>query len=203
MILKNIYWYFESALSTRFCDEIIKYGRSKTEQKALVGLDKKTISKKDLKKQRDSNIVWINDEWVYKEITPYIIQANKNAGWNFETDYSESCQFTKYGPGQFYDWHEDAWHEPYNSPDINFNGKIRKLSVTVSLTDPKEYVGGNLQFAQPVYGKPSKEKIVECKEIRPRGSIVVFPSFIKHRVMPVTKGIRNSLVIWNLGKPYI
>ena len=52
-------------------------------------------------------------------------------------------------------------------------------------------------------GQPNKDKIVQCKEILPKGSLVIFPSFIKHRVTPVTKGIRYSLVIWSLGKPYI
>jgi PKHD-type hydroxylase len=202
MILRNIYWYFTAALSHKFCDEVLKYGKSKTEELAKVGKENK-ITKKDLKKQRNSNIAWMNDDWIYKEILPYVVQANKSAEWNFQTDYSESCQFTKYGTKQFYDWHEDAWAEPYNSPDINFNGKIRKLSVTVSLSDPKEYVGGRLEFAHPMGGPPNKDKIVQCKEILPKGSIVVFPSFIKHRVAPVTKGIRYSLVIWNLGKPYI
>jgi PKHD-type hydroxylase len=202
MILKNIYWYFTAALSHKFCDEVLKYGKSKTEEIARVGTKNK-ITKKDLKKQRNSNIAWMNDDWIYKEILPYVVQANKSAEWNFQTDYSESCQFTKYGTKQFYDWHEDAWAEPYNSPDINFNGKIRKLSVTVSLSDPKEYVGGRLEFAHPMGGPPNKDKIVQCKEILPKGSIVVFPSFIKHRVAPVTKGIRYSLVIWSLGKPYI
>jgi PKHD-type hydroxylase len=202
MILKNIYWYFTGALSHKFCDEVLKYGKSKTEETARVGTKNK-ITKKDLKKQRNSNIVWMNDDWIYNEILPYVVQANKNAGWNFQTDYSESCQFTKYGPQQFYDWHEDAWPEPYKSPDINFDGKIRKLSVTVSLSDPKEYVGGKLEFVHPMGGAPNKGKIIQCKEILPKGSLVVFPSFIKHRVTPVTKGIRYSLVIWSLGKPYI
>ena len=178
MILRNIYWYFTAALSHRFCDEVLKYGKSKTEEIARVG-SKNKITKKDLKKQRNSNIVWMNDDWIYKEILPYVVQANKNAGWNFQTDYSESCQFTKYGPEQFYDWHEDAWEEPYKSPDINFDGKIRKLSVTVSLSDPKEYVGGKLEFSQPIGGVPNKNKTIQCKEILPKGSLVVFPSFIK------------------------
>ena len=66
--------------------------------------------------KRDSNIVWIlklPDRWIYKEIQRYVHQANENAGWNFQWDYSESCQFTKYEKGQFYDWHCDGWDRPY------------------------------------------------------------------------------------------
>ena len=55
-------------------------------------LDKDEI--KNLQKKRDSNIIWMNDRWIYKEIQPYVHQANQNAGWNYDWDWSESCQFT-------------------------------------------------------------------------------------------------------------
>ena len=77
--------------------------------------------------------------------------------------------------------------------------KIRKLSVTVSLTDPKEYKGGELEFD---FRNQDKSNIRTCTEILPKGSLVVFPSFVWHRVKPVTKGVRHSLVIWNLGYPF-
>jgi len=210
MNLHNYYWFFESALTPRFCDELIKYGNVQQEQTALTGgqtvktekgqkLDKKDI--KDLKQKRDSNVVWMNDRWVYKEIQPYVHQANANAGWNFDWDFSESCQFTKYKLNQFYDWHCDSWEAPYNNPNNQaINGKIRKLSVTCCLSDPKDYKGGELEFQFRNTDKPAITKT--CTEILPRGSIVVFPSFVWHRVKPVTKGTRYSLVIWNLGYPF-
>jgi len=207
MNLNNYYWYFTGALSSKFCDEVIKYAKEKQEELALTGLldpDKKLSNKeiKDLKKYRNSNIVWLNDQWIYNEIYPYIHNANKSSGWNFQWDWSESCQFTKYSKGQFYDWHCDSWESPYeNTNDKNFYNKIRKLSVTVSLTDPSEYKGGELEFdfRNNVNGKPNIRK---CKEILPKGSICVFPSFVWHRVTPVTSGTRYSLVIWNIGHPF-
>ena len=106
MNLQNYYWYFQSAVPPRICDEIIKYGKSISDQMAVTGGygDKKLnqAQVKDLKKKRNSNIVWMNDRWIYKEIQPYVHAANSNAGWNFEWDFSESCQFTKYEKGQFY-----------------------------------------------------------------------------------------------------
>ena len=79
---------------------------------ALTGnADKKNITKLELKniqKKRKSDVVWMSDRWVYNEIQPYIHQANYNAGWNFEWDWSEECQFTEYKKGQFYDWHCDS-----------------------------------------------------------------------------------------------
>ena len=107
-----------------------------------------------------------------------------------------------YNLNQFYDWHCDSHPEPYRSND-DFNGKIRKLSVTLSLSDPNDYEGGELEFC--VGGRSPKERrqIEACKGILPKGSLVVFPSFLYHRVQPVTSGKRYSLVIWNCGNPFV
>ena len=177
MLVKNKYWFFDKVLNKKFCHEIIQTGLAKEKQTAVTGLSEK-LNKKQMKKSkqiRDSNVVWLDDQWIYKGIQPYIHEANKNAGWNFEWDWNESCQFTIYDHKQHYNWHRDAWDEPYNRPnDINVHNKIRKLSVIISLTDPKEYKGGDLFFDfENVYGKP---KPFKAKEIKPQGSIVVFPS---------------------------
>ena len=211
MNLQNYYYYFQSALTPRFCDELIKYGTAQQEQLALTGGQTNKINEgkplsdedlKDLKKKRDSNIVWLSERWIYKEIQPFIHQANRLAGWNFDWDYSEACQFTKYKLNQFYDWHCDSWENVYNNPDNkDTHGKIRKLSVTCSLSDPKDYEGGELEFDFRNMD-PDKQSVRKCAEIKPRGSIVVFPSHVWHRVKPVTKGTRYSLVIWNLGYPF-
>jgi PKHD-type hydroxylase len=210
MNLTNHYWYFQSVLTPRFCDEVVKYGTMHEEQLALTGgFDNKDPKKlnqeelKDLKQKRDSNIAWLNDKWIYKEIHPYIKEANKLAGWNFDWDFSESCQFTKYKLNQYYDWHCDSWDKPYDKPDEpNSHGKIRKLSVTCSLSAPEDYVGGELEFDFRDRDPDKGQNIKTCTEILPRGSICVFPSFVWHRVKPVVKGTRYSLVIWNLGWPY-
>jgi len=211
MNLQNYYYYFQSALTPRFCDELIKYGISQQEQLALTGGQTNKINEgkplneedlKDLKKKRDSNIVWLNDRWIYKEIQPFIHQANRLAGWNFDWDFSESCQFTKYKLNQFYDWHCDSWESAYaNKDNPDTFGKIRKLSVTCSLSAPEDYEGGELEFDFRNMD-PDKQSVRKCAEIKPRGSIVVFPSHVWHRVKPVTKGTRYSLVIWNLGYPF-
>ena len=205
MNLKYYYWYFQSVIPERICDDIVRYGQEQEKQTALTGnADKDNLTNLDLKniqKKRKSDVVWMSDKWIYKEIQPYIYQANANAEWNFEWDWSESCQFTEYKKGQFYDWHCDSYIEPYDQPDNqNTHGKLRKLSMTVSLTDPEEYEGGDLEFDFRNQDEASQPSI--CKEIRPKGSVVVFPSFVWHRVKPVTKGIRNSLVCWSIGYPF-
>ena len=211
MNISNYYWYFTSAIPPRICYDIIKYGLSHCESLAKTGgygdreLTKDEI--RDMKRKRNSDLVWLNALWIFKELHPYIHQANRAAGWNFEWDRSESCQFTKYKLNQYYDWHQDSWDKPYDRKDANNpeHGKIRKLSMTCQLTDGSEYEGGELEFDfrnyDPHMRDESKHRI-QCKEILPKGSIIVFPSFVWHRVKPVTKGVRYSLVMWNLGYPF-
>ena len=213
MNLSNYFWYFQSVIPSRICDMIVQYGKEekKRELTAITGglgrdrdLNAQPLTKKelkDLKKKRDSSIVWMNDHWIYREVQPYVHEANRNAGWNFKWDWSESCQFTKYKLGQYYDWHCDSWDKPYAKEGPS-KGRIRKLSVTLSLSAPKTYKGGELEFdfKQNDPAEPRKSRI--CTEILPKGSLVVFPSFVWHRVKPVTKGVRYSLVMWNLGYPF-
>jgi PKHD-type hydroxylase len=213
MNLSNYYYFIKSALPSRICDLIVKQGTEQKEGIAITGAEEKNkyrdikknpLNEKELfnlKKKRDSNVVWLDDRWIYKEIHPFIREANQQAGWNFNWDRSESCQFTIYKEGQYYDWHQDSWDKPYEKKGPE-NGLIRKLSVTVSLTDPKNYQGGELEFDLRNQDPERARNTKLCTEILPKGSIVVFPSFVWHRVKPITKGIRYSLVIWNLGKPY-
>ena len=211
MNLQYYYWYFKSAIPPRICDDIVKYGLKHQEDMAITGgmgrgrdLKKQPLNKKeikDLKKKRNSSIVWMNDRWIYNEIQPYIHEANKSAGWNFNWNWSESCQFTKYKPGQYYDWHCDSWEIPYKEKGPR-EGKVRKLSVTVSLSDEKDYKGGELEFDFRQTDPDKQRRTDVCKHIVSKGSLVVFPSFVWHRVKRVTKGVRYSLVMWNLGYPF-
>ena len=151
MNLSNYYWYFSGVLTPRFCDEVIKYALSKEEVMAKTGgygdrkLNKEEV--KNLQRKRKSDLVWLSETWIYKELHPYVHRANRDAGWNFHWDRSEACQFTKYKLNQYYDWHTDPWEKPYQrkegDPD---NGKVRKLSMTCQLTDGSEYTGGELEF---------------------------------------------------------
>ena len=209
MNISNYYWHFPAALTPKFCDDVIAYANSQEEVMARTGgygdrkLKKEEI--KDLKRKRNSDLVWLNDTWIYKELHPYVHMANKNAGWNFDWERSESCQFTKYKHNQYYDWHSDSWNKPYDRPNNVEHGKIRKLSMTCQLTDGSEYQGGELEFDFRNYDPHMREEakhLKQAKEILPKGSIIVFPSFVWHRVKPVTKGTRYSLVMWNLGYPF-
>jgi len=209
MNLSNYFWCFKSALTPRFCDEVVKYALGKKEIMGVTrgssndrNLAKKPLTKEEvrnLKYKRDSDLVWLGDTWIYKEIHPFVHQANKNAGWNFQWDHSDLCQFTKYKLNQYYDWHNDSGEK------IPPHGKIRKLSMTCQLTDGSEYSGGELEFDFRQYDPPQRDEskhLIKTTALLPKGSIIVFPSFVWHRVKPVTKGVRYSLVVWHLGYPF-
>jgi len=199
MELENYYWCFNGALPHRICDDIVAYGKELKEQKAVTfGYDPNNMTpnqKKQLEQKRNSNIVWMNPVWIYREIHPLVHEANANAGWNYHWDWSESCQFTKYDGSkkQHYDWHTDGGMR------VNENGKIRKLSMTIALVDGSEYEGGDFEINMST---PEKDCIKVIKEAKIKGSVTIFPSFVWHRVKPVTAGTRYSLVNWHQGKPF-
>ena len=201
MNIEHPYWYFDSVISPEKCNEIINLGLSKAKIAAEVNTGSKDKSKITMlnKNIRSSKVAWVNDKWIFKLIHPYIHAANKNAGWNFQWEFSEPCQFTEYSIGQYYGWHCDSPMKPYNWPANPRHGKIRKLSMTLTLSDKDEYEGGDLEFDY----KSTKGKAMPIIDaMRNKGSLIVFPSFVWHRVTEVKIGKRHSLVCWNLGNPY-
>ena len=198
--LKNYYWYFKQALPQKICEDIIAVGNSYPPERGIIQGEKEgSIS--DASNIRKSQVTWLTDQWIYDEITPYINMANKNAGWNFDWNWSESIQFTNYEPGEFYSWHSDDSKEPFgDGAHPNYKGKIRKLSATVSLSDPNFYTGGD--FELDLRNNQCGRNIITVDEVKEQGTIIVFPSFIDHQVREVRSGKRVSLVIWNLGPPW-
>jgi len=212
MNLKDYYWYFSEAVPSKFCDDLIKFAKTQKEEIGSIDTIKEDklrtdeSLKNEVFQKRKSNVVWLNEKWIYDMVTPFIHSANINSGWNYNWDWCETAQFTIYKEGQHYNWHSDAFPNVYSEEKgENFKGKIRKLSVTLSLNDPSEYEGGELEFDPRNYDPDKREErhIMNCKEILKKGSAVVFPSHVWHRVKPVTKGTRYSLVIWCLGKPFV
>ena len=189
MNLSNYYYYFKKALSQEWCNQIIECGLEKKQKKAVT-LNKDSTS-------RDCSISWLNENWIYKELHPYVNEANKKANWNFQWDQSESIQFTIYKPNEYYNWHSDDYQD-YET----INKKQRKLSMSVSLSNKKDYEGGELEFDFRNLDPDKKRNIKKCKEIDEQGSVIVFPSFVYHRVTPVTHGIRYSLVMWSVGEAW-
>lgn len=201
MNLENYYWYFQGLLNKGFCSQIIDIGKSLDKTKGTINTEEDTDKQEKVLKSRNSDIVFIdNEKWIYDELWHWVQVANQNAKWNFDIDWCEAAQFTVYNKDQHYDWHCDSFKLPYQSPDQNFNNKIRKLSCTLLLNDPNEYKGGEFEF--DFRNKKKSSNIITVKELNKQGSLLVFPSHIWHRVKPVIKGTRYSLVLWFLGKPF-
>ena len=123
----------------------------------------------------------------------YLNEANE-IKFNYKFRNYQTVQFSRYRDGGHYGWHRDV-----NESAISPNGESRKLSLTLCLTDPKDYEGGELQFFNGE--RPMDKKTVE--EIRGQGSVIVFDSRDWHRVTPVTKGTRYSLVCWTVGPNFL
>jgi PKHD-type hydroxylase len=141
------------------------------------------------KEFRKSKIKWMHHDgqsaWVYDRIRDLSIEAN-NAIWKFNLhSIIDSIQYTEYyeGGGHY------GWHTDIGPGSINH----RKISITIQLSDPNEYEGGDLELWSGGDFKTMPKQ---------KGAAVLFPSFLLHRVTPVTKGVRKSLVLWVGGSPY-
>ena len=179
------YCYWENGFSKEEINAIIVLGESKILNTAKID----GSNQKD--EYRKSKVSWIDldheSSWLYNKIANIVRRLNSKYFQYDITGFVEDFQFTIYdGQEQsHYEWHVDTIHTPESSP--------RKLSFVLQLTDPSEYEGGELQLMT------SKDLINIKKEL---GFAAVFPSFTLHKVTPVTKGIRKSLVIWISGPPF-
>tara|TARA_R110002153_G_scaffold54118_3_gene150496 strand:+ start:668 stop:1264 length:597 start_codon:yes stop_codon:yes gene_type:complete len=170
------------------CKMIIDAGRNEPKQDAYVGGDKKIKSGIIDTKTRTSHISWIpfsKMEGMYKDIEKLMKATNGNHfGFN-EMQITEMAQYTEYPEGGFYEWHVDN--------DVNFvhEPPVRKISMTCLLSPESEFEGGDLELM-------SENKFVKLKQ----GQAIFFASFIRHRVKPVIRGNRKSLVMWFGGTPF-
>jgi len=205
MINQNKFWIYDKVIPEHICDQIKRLGLSKELGKGLTANKTLEEHKEDglskLFKYRNSDLNWLDENWIYQEIKPVVDQANKDAGWNYDWDRMEQAQFTKYGKGQYYKWHIDAREKPFDNPKEPWlYKKVRKLSLSLLLSHPDEYEGGDFEFD---FSNVELGKIRHpLKELGGKGSMVVFPSDTFHRVTPVTKGTRYSLVIWCIGNAF-
>tara|TARA_R100000773_G_C4216864_1_gene115420 strand:+ start:864 stop:1463 length:600 start_codon:yes stop_codon:yes gene_type:complete len=198
MISDFAYWYYANAIPSGVCDEIVKIGLKGSKVRANVEGNRKNKAEDLNPKIRNSDIVWLSEDWLTNMIWSYIDRSNKNADWNFEVNHAENAQFTIYDKNQHYDWHQDL---SFNKNQEAFAPNTqRKLSVTIQLTDEHQYHGGDLLFSKIM--QKNKKTILTDKVFRKKGTIVVFPSYMHHKVTPVTQGTRYSLVMWFRGPSF-
>ena len=168
------------------CQMIIEAGRAQPKQNASVGQAQKEGGIVDTK-TRTSHISWIPFKKMadmYKDIETVMKKTNSNHFGFDGMQITELAQYTEYPSGGFYDWHMDS--------DVNFAHEptVRKISMTCLLSHESEFEGGELQIERD----KNKVKLVQ-------GQAIFFASFIRHRVAPVTRGVRKSLVMWFGGPP--
>jgi PKHD-type hydroxylase len=181
---------WKEAFNDEEINKIIEYGDSLEKQKAVIG--GRNIDD-EYSNIRESEISWIemnNDTmWIYDRLA-YITRSLNGQFYKFDLyGFHESIQYTTYQSEKesHYTWHRDTGVDRTNSPP-------RKFSVVLQLTDPNEYEGGDLELF--VSSEPTKVK-------REKGLVAAFPSYTLHRVTPVTKGIRKTLVIWCTGPAFV
>tara|TARA_Y100001951_G_C11260209_1_gene252023 strand:- start:413 stop:1012 length:600 start_codon:yes stop_codon:yes gene_type:complete len=198
MELENYYRIFNNILPKTFCDEVVAYATGFSLNKGITFLEEKNPKAKKINRIRRSNVRFFNDPWIINELRPLVEISNKESNWNFEYSKNEDVQFTEYKKNQYYGFHADSSPVPFKKG--NLTGLIRKLSMSVNLTDSNKYKGGEFVFKVPT-GNGEYEEIVP-EGFNKKGSVVIFPSFVIHTVKPVTKGKRHSLVMWTSGKPF-
>ena len=173
--------------SPKQCQMIIEAGRAQPRQNASVGQAQKEGGIVDTK-TRTSHISWIpfsKMPEMYKDIEKIMKKTNSNHFGFDGMQITELAQYTEYPSGGFYDWHMDS--------DVNFAHEppVRKISMTCLLSPEDQFDGGDLEIMSP--GKRIKLE---------QGHAICFASFLNHRVAPVTRGVRQSLVMWFGGEPF-
>jgi PKHD-type hydroxylase len=189
------------AVSKKECENLLEYYNKNTEFREASLLSKGEYDVEansgyiDLK-IRKTDIAFVTpdgkEDNKVNEIAWHFLQEANEKNFNYKITEFQPVQFARYRNGGHYDWHQDT-------SGISPFGDSRKLSLTFSLSDPKTYEGGHLEFYMG--GKPMEEQVV--KDIREQGSIVVFDSRDYHRVTAVTKGTRYSIVCWSVGPNFI
>jgi PKHD-type hydroxylase len=178
--MKHSWWLWQSELSDEVIDGIIERCETYPAKDAVIFGDNYN------KSIRRSEVRWVND---YSELRKYIwdygLDANDNA-FGFDIINKFDVQYTTYHSMDkgCYKWHTDL------NPTEGYYD--RKISIVIQLNDPSDYEGGKFEF--DIDGD-----IISPEGFEKKGSIITFPSFLKHRVTEVTKGTRNSIVSWIQG----
>ena len=190
MWFTNDWYVFHGVIDKKTCDRIkendIRWltATVKPKQEEEIKKGHNDLNEPDYRK---SDVCWIDDKWIYELIWSYMEEANKQSGWGLDINGAESMQLTRYKEGDFYSWHRDGISDNITSQD-----RVRKISLTLVLND--DFEGGDLEFAT------YSEENCEITPIKAKaGDMIFFTSGTEHRVTPITKGTRYSLVTWFVG----
>tara|TARA_Y100000590_G_scaffold43781_2_gene46582 strand:- start:582 stop:1205 length:624 start_codon:yes stop_codon:yes gene_type:complete len=205
------FYIFPRAIPQKDCDKYLKYclknvkwedastiakGYTDVTNKEMTEEEREKSSHFDYKMRKtDISFITDKDNLMNELVWGFIREANKQY-FHYNLDYFQPVQFARYQNGGHYDWHQDA------NGDTQLSSECRKLSLTMSLTDHTTYDGGYLEFYNG--NKPYEhEEHDVAKDVKDQGSVIVFDSRDWHRVTPVTKGVRYSIVCWTVGPHFI
>ena len=180
---------WEDGFTDDECNEIIRLGESLNAKDSTVGgkIEHNNSVNNNIRKSLNS---WLKvseeTDWIYNRLAN-ISRCLNGMHWRFDiSGFSEDLQYTRYNDdSSFYNWHIDSGVNKSDHPQ-------RKLSLTLQLSEPDEYEGGDFQIHSSRLNTCPKQK----------GLVIAFPSYSLHQVTPVTKGIRRSLVVWLCGPPF-
>jgi len=179
---------WENGFSLEEIQKIIKYGDQLCLNQASVGGSNGGVVDAEIRRSKTAWISCNNEtQWLYDKLA-FIARQLNGQFFNFDLyGFSEDFQYTVYESNDqgFYDWHLDRGNQGGSPP--------RKFSMVLQLSDPYEYEGGNLE----IMGGRNVSTV-----LKQRGLVAAFPSFMLHRVTPVTAGIRKTLVVWITGPAF-
>jgi PKHD-type hydroxylase len=180
--MRQAWQMWQSQISPEECDKIIEQFRQLPPQGAQTFNNEGQLEDNPY---RQSNVRWVDDSNIRNMLWWYAQEANRLA-FGFDVTDAGSIQFTEYSSEYSgkYDWHHDVdWQS-----DAAFD---RKISVVLQLSDGNYYEGCNFEFDEVQNPDPDA--------LRTKGTIICFPSYLRHRVTEITKGSRYSLVAWFEG----
>jgi PKHD-type hydroxylase len=161
------------------CQQVCALGEKSGFGEGTIGMGK------DTSVMRSSDVTCLapgpETMWLFNKLDAAITKLNESYQYDL-LGFFEGVQVAKYSSGGKYDWHMDIGAGENSS---------RKLSLSLQLSRSDDYSGGNLEFQN--IGKPGE---------RAMGTLIAFPSFLQHRVTPVARGVRVSLVAWVHGRPF-
>jgi PKHD-type hydroxylase len=167
--------FYPGALKPYECKQVIALGESLPRSAGRVELGNEVY--------RVGHIAWIEPSaethWLFHKLGALFTHAAKHYGFELN-GFMDALQYTVYEEDQSFDWHADIGTGTTST---------RKLSMTIQLSSDDDYVGGELQFVNA----PSNKGL---------GGATFFPSYMAHRVAPVTLGVRRSLVAWACGPTF-
>ena len=134
-------------------------------------------------------------QWIYDKLNQTIEKHNDYV-FNLELSGIPYIQYTEYLPGGHHDFHMDLPMDMPSYIDYKINEFFRKLTVVVLLTQPEvDFGGGEFQLNTSMERTPVTIPLV-------KGSVLMFPSFLLHKVAPVQWGLRKTLVTWVIGPKF-